>query len=550
MAPDAPGLADRRTLLPPTELAEMSKDFWDKTLAGHEGSAMTNHLILHEITTGKDYKFRLPCVIGRNDDADLIFSDPAISQHHARLEELQSEIWIEDLKSANGVYVNGRRITERTLLKSGDLIQLGRSRFQFATASREVSPQTLILDSLECKLGWRLDHERLKLLYEITTDLSEKLELPALAGKIFARLRDIFRQDRSYLALFRDDGNLEPILVEPWAPSVPISTTITARIFQNGESLLLEDALSETQLRERESVVALRIRSTLCVPLIYHNQIYGLIYLDRSISGAYGRDDLELLRTIGFMLGPLIENARLWSELKNHYANAVQTLRETQTRLIAAERMAAYVRLAQAMAHEIRNPLTAVGGLVRRMVHPEVDRSRVHAVVALVERLEMILNEVDTFVKLPPPTVKLERVDHLIQEAIQSRAREASPTGFQASLAVHTPHLMIPVDAGQFKKCLSLIFHELQASIPQGSSLPISLRDSEHEIEILLGAAEKPGRLCDAFAPELASKPWSLGLFLTMAHKMIADHRGKLLLHPAGHSPLPMVIRIPRTIMP
>jgi two-component system sporulation sensor kinase A len=296
--------------------------------------------------------------------------------------------------------------------------------------------------------------------------------------------------------------------------------------------------------------VAPRIRSTLCVPLIYHNQIHGLIYLGRNVPRAYHRDDLELLRTIGFILGPLIENARLWSELKNHYANAMNTLRETQARLIAVERMGAYVRLAQAMAHEIRNPLTAIGGLVRRMTQPEVDRSKVQKVVTLVERVETILTEVDTFVKLPSPTLKLERMDHLIQEVIDGHAREASPSGFRPSLALHTSHLMIPVDAGQFKKSMSLIFSELQSSVPQDSDVTISLRDSDHEIEIVIGGVERPGRLCDAFAPELASKPWSLGLFLTMAHKIIADHRGKLLLDPAGHSVLPLVIRMPRTIIP
>jgi len=511
---------------------------------------MTSHLVLHEISTGKDFAFQLPCVIGRSGDADLIFSDPAISQLHARIEEFRGEIWIEDLKSANGVYVNGQRIVEKTLLKSGDLIQLGRSHLQLATGPRQVSQQTLVLDSLDLKLGWTLDHERLRLLHEITTDLSENLDLPVLAGKIFARLREIFRHDRSYLAILRGDGSFEPILVEPAAPSFPISTSITDRILQNGESLLLEDALSDTSFREQESVVALRIRSTLCVPLIYHNQIHGLIYLGRNVPRAYHRDDLELLRTIGFILGPLIENARLWSELRNHYANAMNTLRETQARLIAVERMAAYVRLAQAMAHEIRNPLTAIGGLVRRMTQPEVDRSKVQKVVTLVERVETILTEVDTFVKLPSPTLKLERMDHLIQEVIDGHAREASPSGFRPSLALHTSHLMIPVDAGQFKKSMSLIFNELQSSVPQGSDLTISLRDSDHEIEIVIGGVERPGRLCDAFAPELASKPWSLGLFLTMAHKIIADHRGKLLLDPAGHSVLPLVIRMPRTIIP
>jgi len=516
---------------------------------------MAHELILHEIVTGRDYTLQLPCIIGRGGDADLTLSDPAVSQRHARIAEIGGDICIEDLNSANGVYVNGERIRARTPLKSGDLIQLGRTSLQLPAVPRGVSRQTLVLDTLDLKLGWNLDHERLKLLHEITADLSENLDLPVLARKIFARLRDTFHQDRSYLALFREDGNLEPILVEPPGEPHLVSTTITERIFQDGESLLLEDALTDTAFRDHESIVALRVRSTLCVPLIHHSQIYGLMYLDRNVPGAYRRDDLELLRTIGFMLGPLIKNARLWSELKGHYAKAMDTLRETQARLIAMERMAAYVRLAQAMAHEIRNPLTAIGGLIRRIPQAEGGGSpkskvQVQDIINLVERVETILNEVDTFVKLPPPTVKLERIDHLVQEVIQGQPGNVSPPGLHLALTVHTRQVMAPVDQGQFKKCLALILGELHANVPAGSSLPISIRDSDRDIEIIIGEAESPGRLCDPFAPELAGKPWSLGLFLTMAHKIIADHRGVLLLDAAGHSIVPMVIRMPRTISP
>jgi pSer/pThr/pTyr-binding forkhead associated (FHA) protein len=109
---------------------------------------MTSHLLLHEIGTGKDFTLELPCVVGRSGKVDLTFSDSAISQRHARIAESHGKIWIEDLKSANGVYVNGQRIVEKTVLKSGDLIQLGRSHFQLATRPRQVLQQTLVLVSL------------------------------------------------------------------------------------------------------------------------------------------------------------------------------------------------------------------------------------------------------------------------------------------------------------------------------------------------------------------------------------------------------------------
>ena len=156
----------------------------------------------------------------------------------------------------------------------------------------------------------------------------------------------------------------------------------------------------------------------MCVPLSYRNQIYGLIYLDRNIPGAYKQDDLEFLRTIASILAPLIENARLLSELKEIYAGTCKALKETQSRLIDMERTVAYVRLAQAMAHEIRNPLMAIGGLVRRMAQPgsqTAEGARFQAVVSSVERIESVLREVDQFVKLPAPERRLVRIDQVIR---------------------------------------------------------------------------------------------------------------------------------------
>ncbi len=493
----------------------------------------------------------MPCVLGRSNDAGLTFSDPSISHRHALIAEIDNQIWIEDLKSRNGVYVNDQKIKEKTLLKTGDSVQLGQTKFLVCQAEKEFSEQTLILHSLDRTAEWKLDHERLGLIYEITTELSENQDITVLGQKIFSRFKEIFKQDRGYLALCQEDGTLKPILLDSSLKSVPLSRSIVNRLFRNGESFLLEDALSEASLKEQESILALRIRSALCVPLIYHDQIYGLIYLDRNIPGVYKQDDLEFLRTIAFMLAPLIENARLWSQLKSHYSSTMETLRETQARLIDMERKAAYVRLAQAMAHEIRNPLMAIGGLVRRIAQSGTESSvsaKFQAITTLVERVEMVLKEVDNFVKLPPHHKKLERIDHLIQEVIESHNWESLKNGLGPFLCVNTAHVMIPLDSDLFKKALSMIFEEVLIGIPQGSEFKIFIQQCGNELEILIGEIGKDRRCCELFNPELESKPFSLGLFLNIAHKIISDHGGKLLLDPEAHSAFPVLIRIPRTI--
>jgi hypothetical protein len=512
---------------------------------------MKKHIVLQESASGRTHRIELPCVVGRSNKADLKLADPSISQRHALITETDQHVWIEDLNSSNGVFVNSLRIREKTPLRPGDAILLAQTELLLSIGESEVLGQTLVVHSLAPEPVWKVDHVRLKLIYEITTELSEKPDLPDLGERILSRLAEIFQPDRSYLGLFREDGTLEPILKDSCAKPPPLSKSIMSRLFQNGEAFLLEDALSEDSLKKKESIMALSVRSALCAPLIYHSQIHGLIYLDRNIPGAYNQKDLEFLRTIAFMLAPLIENARLWSELKNHYARTMDTLRETQARLIEMERKAAFVRLAQAMAHEIRNPLMAMGGMVRRIAQsgPEsFSSAKFQSIIILVERIESILKTVDTFVTLSPPRLKLERIDHVIEEAIASHNWESLGEGHRPVLAVHTPHVMVPLDSDLFKKAISMIFREVLSSIPQGSSFEVGIQQAGDEVEISMGASAEAERFCEALDPALQSKPWSFGLFLNIAHKIISDHRGKVLLDPEGKAPFPVLIRVPRTI--
>jgi len=296
--------------------------------------------------------------------------------------------------------------------------------------------------------------------------------------------------------------------------------------------------------------MALKIRSALCVPLIYHNEIYGLIYLDRNIPGFYKEDDLKFLRSIAAILGPLIENSRLWSELKHHYNDAMKTLRDTEARLIDMERKAAYVHLAQAMAHEIRNPLVIIGGLLRRIAHSESgspNREKFQAVISSVERVEAVLKEVDDFIRIPQPEVKLERIDRLVEGEIESHKPEWQGKGCTPTLSVNTSRIMIPLDSGLFKKALSMIFKEISFTIPQGASIKIVILDHNNDLEIIIGDIIKERRFCELYDPELQGKPWSLGLFLNIAHKIISDHGGRILLDPLAEAAFPIIIRMPRT---
>ena len=513
---------------------------------------MKNQIILQEVSSQKNHGINPPCVLGRGKGVDLAFPDPTISQQHALILDLEGQVWIQDLESANGVYVNNRKIVGKALIKPGDSIQLGQTRFLVLQSGGDISEQTIVMHPLDPTVEGSLDHQKLKLIFEMTTNLAEHQTLPALQDKVLPMFRELFKQDRGCIALFQEDGSLKPLFSDTSLESVPLSRSIINRLFQSGESILLEDAFSEASLKEQESILGLKIRSALCVPLTYRNQIYGLIYLDRNIPGAYQQGDLEFLRTIASILAPLIENARLVSELKEIHAGTCKALKETQSRLIDMERTAAYVRLAQAMAHEVRNPLMAIGGLVRRMAQPgsqTAEGAKFHAVVSSVERIESVLREVDQFVRLPAPDRKLVRIDQVIQREIADLDPVWKKKDIHPVVCVSAAHLMVPIDCELFKKALSLIIREILPSLSQGSELKITLEDSGNDLAIQFGEMVEDSRFCELVDPELERKPWSLGLFLNLAAKLISDHGGRLLVDVQGHSPLPLVVKLARTIL-
>jgi DNA-binding winged helix-turn-helix (wHTH) protein len=77
---------------------------------------------------GKNLEFRLPDgehLVGREPGVSVRLDSPKVSRHHARVVVDARELSIEDLGSKNGTFVGGARITERTRLSPGDIIQIG-----------------------------------------------------------------------------------------------------------------------------------------------------------------------------------------------------------------------------------------------------------------------------------------------------------------------------------------------------------------------------------------------------------------------------------------
>ncbi len=62
---------------------------------------------------------------GRLNSNDLVLNDPSVSSRHCRLKVVENEIHIEDLKSANGIFVNGKKLDRAGKAKKGEKIEIG-----------------------------------------------------------------------------------------------------------------------------------------------------------------------------------------------------------------------------------------------------------------------------------------------------------------------------------------------------------------------------------------------------------------------------------------
>ena len=95
-----------------------------------------------------------PCVLGRSrQHADIILDDDAASRRHLEFRLIRHQIWIRDLQTKNGTFLNARNIDNKSL-KKGDLISIGDHHIfirslEFNVGVGEMTSQYLLTKQME-----------------------------------------------------------------------------------------------------------------------------------------------------------------------------------------------------------------------------------------------------------------------------------------------------------------------------------------------------------------------------------------------------------------
>jgi FHA domain len=86
--------------------------------------------VLRLVEFGRERLFEgmCPLTIGRDKNVELVLTDPEVSRRHARLETQGGVVFVRDLESSNGTFLNGQRLRSAIETREGDTIDVGTTR--------------------------------------------------------------------------------------------------------------------------------------------------------------------------------------------------------------------------------------------------------------------------------------------------------------------------------------------------------------------------------------------------------------------------------------
>jgi len=279
-----------------------------------------------------------------------------------------------------------------------------------------------------------------------------------------------------------------------------------------------------------------RIYSFATVPLLGKGKVIGVILVDNLYNQhPITEEDVHFLSMFANQAGLAIENASLYRHLEEVH----QELKETQTFLVHLEKMVALGEMSTAIAHEIKNPLTSIGGFARRLDRtlPEESQEKKYSqtIYKEVSRLEKILNDLLNYTRDESLVFKELDLLDILEESLSMVAAGIRLEGVQfiKEYGEEIPKVMgdshqlkqtffnLINNACQAMKEKGILFLRVHSFSKNGSSyIKVEVEDTGKGID--------PENLHNIFNPFYSTKESRLGLGLPIVHRIITSHRGQI----------------------
>lgn len=301
---------------------------------------MTKLHIVNGLNRGESYDIKRDIItVGRSPDNDIPLKDNFVSRQHLKIRREGNRYFIEDLKSSNGTFVNGRQIRPGVELEIGEglpiaiglsVICLGEVWSEDVAAFLEsigVSKDVSKRFGISIKDRRLSGRKNMELLYKVSNTLMESSDLREISQKILGYTFQILKRiDRGAILLIDSKtGKVSKAIARLRKGSADeskkFSRTVVDRVIREGKAVVIPDAGAEDEVDLSKTVRLLKIGSVMCVPLISRSRVFGAIYVD-SLNRPHGfrKEDLSLLTAFATQAALAMENALLYSFLEGRGA--------------------------------------------------------------------------------------------------------------------------------------------------------------------------------------------------------------------------------------
>jgi signal transduction histidine kinase len=214
-----------------------------------------------------------------------------------------------------------------------------------------------------------------------------------------------------------------------------------------------------------------------------------------------------------------------------------ERLQKQQQSMLRAQQLSAVGQLAASVAHEIRNPLTAVKLLVEAALRSNnrkpLTSEDLWVIHGEIDRLEQRVHNFLNFARLPTPRRTPCDVRDVVIQAVNLVKARASQQGVQVDIRQPMHRVAGHLDCGQMCTVLVNLFMNSLDAMPAGGRLTVHLRQSDSGSVALTvrdtGSgipAEMNGRL---FTPFATTKPTGTGLGLSISQRIVEEHSGRII---------------------